>query len=335
MNHRISKIASSLRLDKIKTDRRIFVFSVCLLIATTLWFLDVLSNSYNAVLHYNLKYVNPPENLFLANNPPSSIDLRVEAHGFTLLRHKLAFSFSPILLDLSAFAQNMESVDSNVRITSENLIRRIGNQVSNEISIIEVSPSTILLRFDSLESRVVPVKPFVTLNFKPQYNLNGTVVIKPDSVEISGPAGVLDTISALPTVPVTFNDLETSVEQFVRVQHPVRTELSPDRVLLSVPVEKFTEKKITLPVQINNLPKDVQIKLFPAQVTVSVMVGLSSYESISSADFTATVDYNQVTTETETLDVQIEASPLFIQLVKVTPSSVEYIIENEKSKDKE
>ncbi len=329
MNSKISKLTSYLRLDKIRNDRRIFVFSVCLLIATTLWFLNSLSNNYNAVLSYSVKYVNPPDNLFLANNPPSKIDLRVEAHGFTLLRHKLAFSFSPILLDLSAFAQNIESENKIVSVTSESLIRRIGTQVSNEISIIEVSPSTILLRFDTLETRLVPVNPRVTLNFKPQFNLNGILIIKPDSVEISGPAGVLDTITALPTVPLTFNDLETSIEQLVRVQHPVRTELSPDRVLLSVPVEKFTEKKVTLPVQVNNLPQDVQIKLFPAQVSVSFMVGLSSYESISSADFTATVDYNQVSPDRETLDVQIEASPLFIQLVKVSPSSVEFVIETD------
>ncbi len=329
MNQRISKITSYLRLDKIRNDRRIFVFSVCLLIATTLWFLDALSKTYNAVLSYNVKYVNPPENLFLANNPPSRIDLRVEAHGFTLLRHKLAFSFSPILLDLSAFAQNVESVDSNIRVTGETLIRRVETQVSSEISIIELSPSAILLRFDSLETRLVPVNPMVTLNFKPQFNLNGTLIIKPDSVEISGPAGVLDTITALPTLPVTFDDLETSVEQLIRVQHPVRTELSPDRVLLSVPVEKFTEKKITLPVQIINLPEEVQIKIFPSQVAVSFMVGLSSYESVSSADFTATVDYNQVSADREVLDVQIKATPLFIQLIKVTPSSVEYLIETE------
>lgn len=329
MNSTISKITTFLRLDRFRNDRRIFVFSACLLIATTLWFLDALSKSYSTTLSYNVRYVNPPEKLFLANNPPSKLDLRVEAHGFTLLRHKLAFSFSPILLDLSAFTENMDSVNGDVRVTSESLIRRIGNQVSNEISIAEVSPATIFLRFDSLMTRIVPIVPKFTMNFKPQFNLNGTVMIKPDSIEISGPAGVVDTITFLPTVPVTFSDLETSIEQLISVQHPVRTRLSPERVLLSIPVEKFTEKKIILPVQIINMPKDLQIKLFPPQVAVSFMVGLSSYEDITSADFTATVDYIQVSSNRETLDVQIEATPLYIQLAKVTPSSVEYLIESE------
>ena len=329
MNSSINKITTYFRLDRLRKDRRIFVFSVCLLIATTLWFLDALSKNYYTTLSYNVRYVNPPENLFLANNPPSKLDLRVEAHGFTLLRHKLAFGYSPILLDLSAFTENMEDVNSDIRVTSETLLRRIGNQLSNEISVAEVSPATILLRFDSLETRLVPVEPLVNLNFKPQFNINGNIRIKPDSIEISGPAGVLDTITFLPTVPVTFDDLETSVEQLISVQHPVRTQLTPARVLVSIPVEKFTEKKITLPIQITNMPKDVQIKLFPPNVTVSFLVGLSSYESITSADFTATVDYSQVSNERETFEIQIETTAEYIQQVKVTPSSVEYLIESE------
>ncbi len=325
----ISKTLKYFRLDKIKNDRRIFVFTVCLLISTTLWFLDALSKNYFTTLTYNVKYVNPPRNLFLANNPPSKLDLRVQAHGFTLLRHKLAFSFSPLLLDLSAFVQNIDSVQSSVVVTGDNLIRRIGNQISNEISVSEVSPGSFILRFDSLATKHVKVEPVYTLNFKPQFNLSGIVTINPDSVEISGPTGLIDTIQVLSTVPMTFNDLETSIEQAVRVQNPSRTSIYPNRVILHVPVEKFTEKKINLPLQIINVPKDTEIKLFPSQVTLSFMVGLSNYENVSATDFSASVDFNQVSGERETLEVLIESKPLFIQLVKATPATVEYLIETE------
>lgn len=329
MNNKISKITNYLRLDKLRNDRRIFVFSVCLVIATSLWFLDALSKNYTTTLSYNVKYVNPPDNLFLSNSPPSKLDLRVQAHGFTLLRHKLAFSFSPLLLDLTAFSQDIDSTQNRIQITSESLIRGIGNQISNELSISDVSPRTISIRFDSLESKLVPVKPNITLNFKPQFNLNGVVELKPDSVEIAGPAGLIDTLKALSTVPVTYNDLETSIEQAIRIIHPEKTSIYPARIILHVPVEKFTEKKITLPIQVINMPDDVQIKLFPPQVTISFMVGLSNYELVSATDFTATVDYNQVSVKRETLEVQVESDPMFIQLVKVTPASVEFLIEAE------
>ncbi len=312
-----------------KNDRRIFIFSVCLLIATTLWFLDALSKDYTTTMTYNVKYVNPPRNLFLANTPPPKIDLRVQAHGFTLMRHKLAFSFSPLLLDLTALSQSIDSTQYTVQVTSEGIIRRIDHQISKEISITEVTPRNIILQFDTLHSKIVPVKPMVTLNFKPQFNLNDTVQADPDSVEIAGPAGLIDTITSLQTLPVTFNDLETSVRQSIRILHPDHTSIYPDRVSLNVPVERFTEKKVTLPVQIINMPEDANIKLFPAQVNIAFMVGLSNYDNVSSTDFTAWVDFEQISSQQETLEVQVEAKPEFIQLIKVSPASVEYLIETE------
>src|SRR5690606_4243233 len=132
-------------------------------------------------------------------------------------------------------------------------------------------PRSISLQFDSLQTKLVPVMPQVNLNFRPQFNISGEVTVDPDSVLISGPAGMIDTLQILYTEPRTFNDLETSIIQAIRIYNPRRTSLSPERVTLHVPVEKFTEKKITLPVQIINMPENIQIKLFPPQVAVSFM----------------------------------------------------------------
>jgi hypothetical protein len=314
-------------LKKIKNDRRILVFSLCLFIATSLWFLDALSKDYTTTLSYPVRYVNPPNNLFLANNPPTKLDLRVRAHGFTLLRHKMALSFSPILLDLTSISYSIDSTATMLQVTAENLIRRIGNQLSNEITITDVSPRNISIEFDSLETKFVQVVPQVNLNFKPQFNINGEISIKPDSILISGPAALIDTTTVLYTDPRTYNDLETSIIQSVRVIHPRRTNLTPDRVTLHVPVEKFTEKKVTMPIQVLNVPNDIHIKLFPPQVTISFMVALSNYDNITANDFTAVVDYNDVSPEREILEVQVEMMKSYLQIVKVSPGSVEYLIE--------
>jgi hypothetical protein len=324
-----TKILHLRYLSKLRKDQRLIIFGVCLLVATSLWFLDALSKDYSATLSYSVKYVNPPGNLFLANNPPSKIDLKVEAHGFTLLRHKLAFSFSPLLLDLTTLSQNIDNENWTVQVTSENLIRRIGNQISKEISISDISPRTISLEFDSLETKLVQIVPQVTLHFKPQFNLSGAVTINPDSVYIYGAAGFLDTLTFLYTEPKTFHDLESTIEQSIRVQHPRKTNVSPERVILHVPVEKFTEKKITVPLAIVNMPNNADVKLFPPQVTVSVLVSLSEYENVTANDFNAMVDYSQVTVERETLDVYVESKSSFSQSLKVSPNLVEYLIETE------
>lgn len=329
MKKRISEILDYIKPDRLKNDRRIVVFSVCLLIATSLWFLNALGRDYTTSLSYSVKYVNPPDNLFLANNPPSKLELTVQAHGFTLLRHKLAFSFSPIVLDLSAISQVVEGRNNTYNVTSDNLINRIGLQVSKEITINSVSPQTISLVFDSLNTKIIPVLPVVKLRFKSQFDLKGAVEIVPDSVTITGPAAALDTILALPTEEVIVEELEKNLEKLVSVSHPQNTKISPEKVTVKIPVEKFTEKEIALPVTVINLPENVKIKLFPADIKARVMVGLSEYENVSPGDFSATVNYEEVIAGENQLEVTVETNKSYIRLLKVQPGKIEYLIETE------
>lgn len=329
MNKKISEILSYLKLEKFKNDKRIVVFSVCLLIAVSLWFLNALGKNYTTTLTYSVKYVNPPENLFLVNFPPEKLELNVQAHGFTLLRHKLAFSFSPIVLDLSAISQSIESQDNSYLIPSETLIRRIGAQVSKEITINTLSPQIIELAFDSLSSKRVPVLADIEVKFKPQHFLNGNVEPNPDSVTVTGPSAVLDTLNVLYTVSGTFEGMEKSQERMVSVKHPANTKVTPEKVALHIPVERFTEKQITLPVQANNKPDGINLKLFPSNVKIVIMVGLSEYENVSANDFKATVDYTQAIEGNSRLQVSAETQKQHIQIVNITPNPIEYLIESE------
>ena len=148
MKKKLNEISGFFKLEKLKNDKRIVVFMVCLLIATVLWFLNALSKEYSTTITYPVKYVNPPGNQFLSNTPPAKFDLKVEAHGFTLLRHKLNLSFSPIVLNLTNTTQNLEGETGAYTIRSETLRSRISDQVSSEIRIIEVLPDFFTLVLD-------------------------------------------------------------------------------------------------------------------------------------------------------------------------------------------
>jgi hypothetical protein len=329
MRKKISEIIGNFQFEKFKNDKRIAVFAVCILIATGLWFLNALEKDYSATLSYPVKYVNPPNKLFLANTPPSKFEVNVEAHGFTLLRYKLTFPFSPLEIDLSVASQNMESNGKAILIPTGNLIRQIGDQVSKEITVTNVSPETISLVFDSLKTKTVPVVPRVTLNYSPQFSLRRPVTVIPESIKISGPAAVIDTIQYLYTEPEVFDDLDKETERVVSVSQPPNTYLSAEKVTLHILVEKFTEKTVILPVQVLHQPEGYKVKLFPPQVSVSFMVGLSDFESVTAAGFSVAVNYEQAVSESTTLDVFVEMKPPFIQLLKVSPGRVEYLIESE------
>ena len=109
--------------------------------------------------------------------------------------------------------------------------------------------------------------------------------------------------------------------------HPEKTTIVPEEILLKIDVEKFTEKELKIPLQIKNKPADVNLKLFPSEIKVTCLVGLSGFNDITSTGFRAVVDYNNINSSSSKLAVQIELKPSFIELIRFTPENVEYLIE--------
>ena len=327
MKKNIEKIAGYLKIEQLKNDKRVIVFLICVLIATVLWFLNALEKDYSTTIAYPVRYVSPPNHQFLANKPPEKLDLKVDAHGFTLLRHKLNFSYSPIILNLTNITQNLESENGTYLVATNTLNRRISSQISSEISLQQVNPDIIRIVLDSLKTKTVPVKANVSIDFKPQFNLKNAVLLKPTEVKITGPASVVDTIRFLSTTKKSFEEVDKTITRNIKLIHPQTTTIVPAEVLLQIDVEKHTEKQVRLPIQVINKPADVRIKLFPSELTVNCIVGLSEFDNISGADFRAVVDYALISKNESRLTVKITDKPSFVEISRVSPESVEYLIE--------
>lgn len=327
MNKRLSEILQFFRLEKLKEDRRIVVFSICLLIATVLWFLNALSKNYTTTLSYPVKYINPPKNQYLTNTPSSKLELKVNAYGFTLLRHKLAFSFSPILLDMTYIRENTAPDGNTWSVRTNDLRRQISDQVSKEISITDISPNIITLVFDSLKTKMTGVRPDVTIDLEPQFYLTDSVTVEPHAVKITGPAAIVDTLNFLETAHKEFYGVNSTIEKVVKVLHPEHTDISTKEVKLIIPVERFTEKKLKVPVEVMSEEYKNKIKIFPSEVTVTFMVSLSEYEHINPSDFRAYVNYDQHKSDNETLDIIIGSKPQNIKMLRKSPENVEFLIE--------
>ena len=327
MNKNIEKITGYLKIEQLKNDKRVIVYLICVLIATVLWFLNALEKDYTTTISYPVRYVSPPNHQFLANKPPEKLDLKVDAHGFTLLRHKLNFSYSPIILNLTNITQNQESNNGTFMVPTNTLNRRISSQISSEISLQQVNPDIIRIVLDSLKTKAVPVKADVSIDFKSQFNLKNSLQVKPSEVKITGPASVVDTIKFLYTTRKSFEKVDKTITRNVKIINPETTTVVPAEVLLQIEVEKYTEKQVRLPIQVINKPTDVRIKLFPSEITLNCIVGLSEFDNISETDFRAVVDYASISNSESRLKVKITDKPSFVEISRFTPESVEYLIE--------
>lgn len=326
MSRNFTDISDYVNVVKLRNNRRIAVFLICLSIATSLWFLNALGKDYSATVSYPVKYVNPPEKRFLANNTPVKLDLKIEGQGFTILRYKM-MSFSPIVLDIELITSNMKSNSGVYQVQTQNLIREVSSQLSNEIQINEIDPGIIEIVLDSLITKTVPVDLDIEVEFVPQYHLKNPIQTVPDKIEITGPASALEKISAIKTKVNITNKLETGINQQIELIHPEKTTISPENVNLIIEVEKYTEKELKIPVEIIHKPEKARVKLFPSEVKVLFTVGLSRFETIKPADFGVSVDYNSIADNTNTLNLLLYKKPGFIQGVRLNPERVEFLIE--------
>jgi hypothetical protein len=328
-NKWINKVFAFLKKFNIKNDRKLAIFLICVGIATFFWFLNALEKEYNVEISFPVEYTNLPNNKVLANNLPDHFVLEVRSFGFTLLRYKLSMAFSPLVFNVNDFTGKMmeDSKQTYYAVPSRQFRNRLADQVSNEINITGIQPDTIFFRFDQVVSKKVKVVHDINYSLKKQHFLTGNIDSDPDSVTVLGPKSFLDTLQVVNTVIQNFKALDKLIQKSVELKKIEKLEFSPKRVTISIPVEEYTEKQLTIPIAINNLPDGVHVNLFPAQVKVNFMIALSRFAKVTPQDFKASVSYEDLLKNLDYLPVQIEEKPLYLESVNFTPKKIEYLIE--------
>ncbi len=314
-----------------REHRNIIAFTICLLIATALWFLNALNKNYTINLSYPVTYTNLPNDKMLTNTPPKHFELKVKAGGFSILRHKLSMSFTPLVLDvktLSLFGNTKHS-SSNICIPTEKLEEYISSQISAELSILAIKPDSIFLNFDKLTKKRVRIKPNISLAFVKQHFISNEITFSPDSIDVYGPLSIIDTIQAIYTQKQRYEKLSQPIRRNVSLQEIKNLQYTPKRVIMDVPVEEFTEKIIYVPIHVINQPEHKNIKLFPDKAKISFLVSLSNFSSVSEQDFQLVVDYSSLSQTSDLLDVNLLRSPSHIYSTNVNPLKVEYLLQHQ------
>lgn len=316
-----------LRLNK-KVDQRILAYIVCVLIASILWFLNALNKEYNTQIVYPLKYTAIPTDKYLASELPHQITLDVTAKGFSLLGHKLQTSFQPIELNISSYLPLFTEKDSVSEYTLRtNIIReRIASQMSSDIKLNRINPETITFKLTYAKSKKVPVKVNVDYLLSPQFILKDEPFTIPDSVVITGPSILIDTIQAAYAEPLSLGMLYDKSSKQVKLMPINHVQISSETVNVMIDIEQYTEIELSVPITSLGVPDSLYLRLLPSYTNVTCNIGLSKFDRIRSSDFDFVVEFKQ-TKVSSYLDVKLKQQPNFISNLAYTPKKVEYIIE--------
>jgi hypothetical protein len=103
---------------------------------------------------------------------------------------------------------------------------------------------------------------------------------------------------------------------------------SVKKVMLTIPVEQFTEAEIRVPVKILNCPDSIDVKIFPDEVTVRCQVAVSDYNQFKERPFEVVLDLKKANLKSnDKIPVEIPNVPPFVNSLRVTPSKVDFLIE--------
>jgi hypothetical protein len=101
----------------------------------------------------------------------------------------------------------------------------------------------------------------------------------------------------------------------------------PEQVRLIIPVEKFTESEINVPITQRNNTSNLRLKLFPETVKITYLVALNDYKKVDADMFSCFV-YVSEAKENSGKKLQVTAGtyPKFIKIIRIQPSEVDYLI---------
>lgn len=316
--------------EKVKFNKQLLLYLFFLLISVILWYLIALSKDYTTLIDYPVKYENFPKGKVLVSDLPAKLSLKVKGIGFNILKYKVTSFVYPITLPIDIF--RLDTMRKNNHIVYFLLTRyikeRVGNQLGSDIQLIEIKPDTLYFNFTDIVDKKVPVKPMLNLQFKKQYILIGEVKVKPDSIVVSGPQVTTDTLRLVYTKELKMKNVKDSIITELELLPIDKFIFQTTKVLVTIPIEKYTEKVLSIPIEAENTPDGLDIKTFPVSITLSCRVGISNYDKLTPYMFRVTVDYNTLLgTHQNKLKVNLVKVPSYVQNVRFHPKSVDYLIE--------
>jgi hypothetical protein len=314
--------------EKIKGRRKLSAFLICLFIAALFWFLNALSKNYNATISFPVIYSNLPKDKVLTHELPKFVTLELNAQGFNILAYKFKFLNDSIMIDVG----NLKMVQNNghyeSKMPTSSRLYRISRQLASEVTIYRVQPDTLYFNFGDKKIKEIPIKLNHKISFEKQHRLHERIIFSPSTIKVEGLNDKIDMLEFLETDSIVLNNLTSSVTVPVSIKIPKGYEdmtFSSKSVMVTVPVEKFTEVSVDIPIEIVNLPIDRSMKIFPEKIHITAIVGFNDFDRINEHLFTARVDYLK-RDNTNRLPVEIVRHPEFVQIHRFQPQKVEYII---------
>lgn len=292
-----------------------FVFSSLLWIYVNL----NLTYTYEVTVPLN---VRSAKSQGVSSELPSSLDVVFKGKGWSLIK-LLIIDKPQYYLDLTSFKKDLK-VDL-MQNTSDAL------NLPADVYVLNVNPGYIDVTFDNIITKMVKVKNNTSVQARDGFTVIGGVIIRPDSVKLTGAGSLLSKIKFVQTDFISFKDVNSNISRDVRLIDSLgnQVKIEPMEVNVSYKVELSAEKTFDdIDVNVYGMPADKEVLIIPPKISVTLRGGVEELSKLTSKDLNIGIKYNQIESDDKgEVEPTIEISDTFT-LIKVQPQRFQYIIKN-------
>ena len=307
-------------LQKASMDKgRSKFFLFFLLFSFVLWFIAKFSKEYTEIISLEMVLENIPATIIPSIQNPPKIEFTLKATGFQFLYYQ----FLDNRLKMNVQDANYESGRATLPIAAQ--FQDLQEQLLGETAIINYFPA--IIEFDYQEQstkRLALASPDFKLALG--YAIT-SIQFEPDSIEVIGPKDKIKAIETLQPIYESTDPIKTSFESQLNLSSndPLIT-LSDNTVSIKVEVDRFSETKYQLPIEMINVPSEAVYKFFPSQVFLTFSAPLNILRDISPEDFKIGVDYDQLLENDKSVTLRVFSSPEGTANLRLEPKQVQYLM---------
>jgi YbbR domain-containing protein len=294
----------------------------CFFISFMIWVVTTLSEEYPKDILVSVQYINLPEDKALIEPLPDKLYVSAVAKGTALIKHT---NISPktIVIDYKQHVFNDE-------LRPESQKTHFETQLDGFV-IKDINPSIVHFKLEKKAKKVVPIEFMADVEMVQHFYQSEAPIIMPDSMLVVGPASIVDTLKSWKTEALTLREVNKDYKGDIALQKPKleSLQLSFERVNYWIKVVEFTEKRISVPISILHLPKNMNIFPYPQKVNVKFQVSIDEFDEINESHFTVVSDFSKIdVTQGEKLKVELLDTPPDIKNLTFSPQEIEYLIIN-------
>ncbi len=224
-------------------NKEILIFAFFLCLSFLFWYLNELGKDLEASINYPVRYINPPKDRVITGHLPERIGLVLQGPGYSIFKMKFSGSRAPVVIDMSRVnSQRVVGKKNDYYIVTSDLKESFARQLRADFNISSIKPDTLFYSYDKLITKRMMIIPNVRVEVPRTHK--SIVVVVPDSISVTGPKSIIDTIPGIMTRSRIFPRVSEAFKASVQLITPPYLQLSQNRVDLEITVvRKYSDKE--------------------------------------------------------------------------------------------